>query len=142
MLRFLLIPIFMFIASCVQIPPTPQEIQAKRFESMPGKAIIYVVRGFPDLYGGHGSLALDDSITLTMMAGNFFRWEVAPGTHRIVGVAQDMSRMTINAEGGKIYFIQHVVTGYSNSTYGGSLNLLSEREGRAMVARATLLGNG
>jgi hypothetical protein len=140
MLRFLLIPIFLVIAGCVQIPPSPQEIQAKRFESAPGKAVIYVVRGHPDLYGGHGSLALDDTVMFTTMAGNFFRWEVTPGAHRIVGMGPDLSRMTINAEAGKIYFIQHVVTGYRGSTYGGSLHVLSEREGRLMVQRATLIG--
>lgn len=142
MLRFLLIPIFLVIAGCVQIPPSAEEIQAKRFESVPGKAVIYIVRGYPDLYSGHGSLALDDRIMFTTMEGNFFRWEVTPGSHRIVGMGPDLSRMTINAEAGKIYFVQHQVTGYRGSTYGGYLHMLSEREGRAMVQRATLLGGG
>jgi hypothetical protein len=141
MLRFLLIPIFALIAGCVQIPPTSEEVQAKRFESVPGKAVIYIVRGYPDLYAGHGSLALDDSIMFTTMAGNFFRWEVTPGAHRIIGMGPDQSRMTINAEAGRIYFIQHIVTGFRGSTYGGYLNMLSEREGRLMVQRATLLGS-
>src|SRR5512134_3803604 len=112
MLRSLLIAIFVLIAGCAQLPPSPAEMQAKRFESVPGKAVIYIVRAEPDLYGGHGTLALDDSIMITMFEGNFFRWEVAPGPHRIAGMGQDVSRVTVNAEAGKIYFVQHKVTGF------------------------------
>jgi len=140
MLRFLLVPIFLAIAGCAQIPPSPAETQAKQFESVPGKAVIYIVRNYPDLYYGHGSLALDDTMMYTTMEGNFIRWEVAPGPHRIVGMGVDLSRMTIHAEAGKTYFVQHVVTGFRGTTYGGSLNMLSEREGRLMVQRATLIG--
>lgn len=142
MFRYLLIMIFMFVGGCAQIPPTPEETQAKKFESVPGKAVIYIVRGYPDLYFGHGSLGLDDKIAITMMEGNFYRWEVAPGPHLIAGKGQDMSRVTINAEAGKIYFVQHIVQGYRSTTHGGHLQLIPEREGRAMVQRATLLGGG
>ena len=139
MLRFLLIPIFVLIAGCTQLPPSPQETQAKKFETVPGKAVIYIVRGYPDFYDGHGSLALDDSIMVTMFAGNFYRWEVDPGTHLIAGTAQDVSRVTLNAEAGKIYFVQHRVTGFRGSTWGGYLEILPERDGRMLVSRATLL---
>jgi uncharacterized protein DUF2846 len=142
MFRYLFIAILIFIAGCAQIPPTPQEIQAKTFESVPGKAVIYIVRGNPDMYFGHGSFALDDKIVITMMQGNFYLWEVAPGPHHIVGRAQDMSRVTINAEAGKVYFVQHTVFGSRGSTTGGNMQLMPEREGRAMVQRATLVGGG
>jgi hypothetical protein len=141
MLRSLLIAALVLVAGCAQLPPSPAEIQAKRFESVPGKAVIYIVRGDPDLYSGHGSLSLDDSIMITMFEGNFFRWEVAPGPHRIAGMAQDMSRVTINAEAGKIYFVQHKVTGFRGSTWGGFLEMVPEQHGRNLVQRATLLGN-
>ena len=141
MWRFLLIPLFVVVAGCVQIPPSPQETQAKQFESVPGKAVIYIVRAYPGGYYGHGSLWLGESIMITTMAGNFFRWEVAPGPHRIVGMGPDLSRMTINAEGGRIYFVQHhVLAGARSSTSGGYLQMLPEREGRALVQRATLIG--
>jgi hypothetical protein len=140
MLRSLLIALFVLLAACAQIPPSPQEIEAKKFESVPGKAVIYIVRAYPDLYFGHGSLALNDSFMITTMEGNFYRWEVAPGPHQIVGMGPDLSRITVNAEAGRIYFIQHIVSGYRGTTYGGHLQALPESEGRALVTRATLLG--
>ena len=141
MFRSLLIAALALIAGCAQLPPSPAETQAKRFESAPGKAVIYVVRPSTG-YDGHGTIALDDSITITMFGGNFFRWEVAPGTHRIAGRAQDVSRLTLNAEAGKVYFVRHTVTGSDGRTWGGSLEILTERDGQVLVGRATLLGNG
>jgi hypothetical protein len=141
MFRSLLIATLALITGCVQLPPSPAEMQAKRFESAPGRAVIYIVRATPG-YDGHGTIALDDSIVITMLAGNFFRWEVAPGTHRIAGRAQDVSRLNINAEPGKVYFVRHTVAGSDGRTWGGSLEMLTEQEGQALVGRATLLGNG
>lgn len=140
-MRAVLTAAILLVAGCVQIPPSPQELQAKKFESVPGKAVIYIVRAYPDLYNGHGYLWLDDSISLTTLGGQFFRWEVAPGAHRIVGSGQDMSNMTIHAQAGGVYFVQHAVTGWGYTTYGGSVNMLSESAGRQLVQRATLIGN-
>ena len=137
----LLIATLALIAGCVQVPPSPAETQAKRFESVPGKAVIYIVRPNPG-YDGHGTIALDDSIVITMFGGNFFRWEVAPGTHRIAGKAQDVSRLTLNTEAGKVYFVRHTVLGSNGRTWGGSLDILTEQDGQALVLRATLLGTG
>jgi hypothetical protein len=143
MLRSLLIATFVVAAGCAQIPSSPDEMHAKKFESVPGKAVIYIVR--PALgFAGHGSVTLDDSATITMFGGNFYRWEVAPGPHRIAGAGQDMSRLTLNAEAGKIYFVRHQVLGSDRTVWGwgGVLELLPERDGRMLVQRARLLGNG
>lgn len=143
MLRSLLIAVFVLVSGCAQIPPSPDEIHAKKFESVPGKAVIYIARS-PVGFQGHGAFTLDDSMTVTMFGGNFYRWEVAPGSHLIAGAAQDMSRLTINAEAGKIYFVQHHVMGDFRTVWGwgGVLNLLSERDGRMLVQSGRLLGNG
>ncbi|MGZ8229401.1 MAG: hypothetical protein ACXW2A_06575, partial [Burkholderiales bacterium] len=50
------------LAACAQLPPSPQEIEAKRFESVPGKAVIYVVRDEPDFADDGATLMLDDQM--------------------------------------------------------------------------------
>lgn len=140
MLRHLLIGLLgaLLVAGCAQLPPTPEDIQAKKFETVPGKAVIYVVRNNPDLGPWQGTLFVGDNATVTTYPGTYFRWEVPPGTHRITGMGYDTSQVDVQAEAGKIYFVQHSVTGFRSPT-SGFLSRLSEREGRAMVLRGELI---
>ena len=126
------------LAGCVQLPPSPQDIQAKRFEPVPDKGVVYIVRdamGVPLM----DTLWLDDSQTITTHTGTYYRWEVAPGTHRIVGFGPSTSSLTLNAEAGKVYFVRHVVGGTLRSgVQYSALERLDEQAGRANVARSTL----
>jgi len=136
MWRFILIPLFIAVAGCVQIPPSPQEIQAKKFESAPGKAVIYIVRAPMDSHEASG-LLLDDTGPITTLAGTFYRWEVTPGVHRVAGYAGASESVTLKAEAGKFYFLEHTVRGTVRS--GPQLTFLrqiDERNGRALVMRA------
>ena len=77
----------LLLAGCVQLPPSPQDIQAKKFESAtPDKSVIYIVRAPMDSREG-GTISLDDNAQVTTYAGTYYRWEVAPGPHRIAGYA-------------------------------------------------------
>lgn len=129
----------LLLAGCVQLPPSPQDMQAKKFETVPGKAVIYIVRNYPDLSPHHGTLTLDETGMITTFPGTYYRWEVAPGPHRIASYAIGTARMTLRAEAGKIYFVQNKVGGFRSAT-DIFLQLIPEREGRAMVARGQLIG--
>jgi hypothetical protein len=129
----------LLLAGCGQLPPTPQDIQAKRFEAVPGKAVIYIVR---DNVGAHldHSLWLDDADMITTHTGTYYRWEVAPGTHRIRGGGEATSLVTLNTEPGKIYFVRHIVLGVEwNAPYLTGLERVDDETGRARVAQASLL---
>ncbi|HKU70983.1 MAG TPA: DUF2846 domain-containing protein [Burkholderiales bacterium] len=131
--------ISVLLAGCAQLPPTPEDIQAKRFEPVPGKAVIYIVR---DNVGAHldHSVWLDDATMITTHTGTYYRWEVAPGTHRIRGGGEATSLLTLNAEAGKIYFVRHIVNGIEwNAAYNTGLQRLDDATGRARVGQATLL---
>lgn len=127
------------LAGCVQLPPTPQDIQAKKFERVPDKAVVYVVRGFPDFSENGATIWLGDSATITTYPGTYYRWEVPPGRHRIVGFGGDTGAITLAAEAGRIYFVQQRVSRFFR--YDQSyFQLVDERQGRAAVMRAVLLG--
>lgn len=98
------------VAGCVQLPPTPQDIQAKKFERVEDKAVIYLVRDYPDFNESPATVSLDGSSLVTTYPGTYYRWEVAPGTHRIAGYAADSGSITVQTQPGKIYFVQQRVT--------------------------------
>ncbi len=131
--------IAMLLAGCVQLPPSPQDIQAKKFESVPGKAVIYIVRSKVDSVFG-GTLWLGDRAQITTYAGTYYRWEVTPGSHRIAGYAPSNASITLQTEAGKVYFVQHTVFGDLRAgPLVSFLQHIHERDGRVLVAQAQLL---
>src|SRR5215813_13198643 len=85
--------IALLLAGCAQLPQTQADIQAKRFESVAGKSVIYVVRTPMDSWEP-SSLLLDSSAQVTTHRGTYYRWEVAPGTHRIAGMGAAVESVT------------------------------------------------
>ena len=128
------------LAGCVQLPPTPQDLQAKKFEAVPDKAVVYLVRDYPDFSDVAATIFLgDESGMITTYAGTYYRWEAAPGTHRISGFAGDMGAIVLRVEAGRIYYVLQRVSPFfrfAQSYY----QLVPEPQGRAAVMRAVLLG--
>lgn len=126
----------MVLAGCVQIQPSPQEIEAKRFEIVPGKAVIYIARTNMDSSEA-GSLILDDNATITTYKDTFYRWVVDPGQHRIAGFAGQSGLVVLNAEAGRTYYVEHSVRG--NVRYGvtsTNVRLVEEKRGQWLVQRS------
>lgn len=129
----------LLLAGCAQIPPSAQDIEAKRFETVPDKAVIYIVR---DRLGPHldDTLWLGESEMITTHTGTYYRWEVAPGTQRISGFGPSTASLTLNAEAGKLYFVHHGVIGTERAgVLVRFLERYDEQTGRARVAQASLL---
>jgi len=137
--RLLLLSAALWWAGCAQLPPSPADIQAKKFETLPDRAVIYIVRSDPDFSRDGATLLLDDAVTITTWPGTYFRWEVAPGTHRMAGFAADAGNMTIRVEAGRIYFVQQsFVPG--PFTPRSWFNHVAPEAGRSLVMRSELLG--
>jgi hypothetical protein len=130
----------LLLAGCAQLPPSPADIQAKRFESVPDKAVIYVVRTPMDSWEPSG-LALDSVSQITTHRGTYYRWEVTPGTHSVTGLGFGVASVTLTTTPGKIYFLEHTVLGDRDD--GGvtltRLRAISDQDGRTLVARAELV---
>ena len=127
------------LAGCVQIPPTPQDIQAKRFDAVPGMAVIYIVRPATDSPNS-GMIHLGNAGTIATQQGTYYRWEVAPGAHRIEGFGPSTAAVTVQTESGKIYFVQHTVQGNRrDGVKSMSLQQIGDAYGRKLVENAQLL---
>lgn len=134
MLRILSVALVLAIAGCAQLPPTPQDIQAKQFQSLPDKAVIYIVRQRMDSWHP-GTLLLDDRDTITTYRHTYYRWEVDPGPHRIAGFAPDGASISFTPEAGKIYFVRHTVLGpWRSSAIASYLERINEKDGREIVS--------
>jgi hypothetical protein len=132
----------LWLAGCVQLPPTPQDVQAKQFRNLPDQAVIYLVRDVVDFNSDPATVVLDQAATLTTFPGTYYRWEVPPGRHRIAGFAGDSGIMTLDVEAGGIYFVQQTVSriffGITTLSY---FRPVDEGYGRAIVMRSKLIGS-
>ncbi len=136
MWRVLLIALL--LAGCVQLPPSPQDIQAKKFESLPDKAVIYLFRTQPDLTRDGASIMLDDRMLGTTYPGTYFRLELAPGQHRIAGFSGDSGNFEFIVEPGRLYFIEQSVMRFIGPDRS-LFRRVSEDRGRQSVLRSELI---
>ena len=139
MFRLLLVAA-LALAGCAPLPPSPQDLEAKRFEAVPGKAVIYLVRDLPDVSREAASVMLDDNLMGSTYPGTYFRWVVEPGRHQIRGFAGDSGTITIDVPPGGIYFVQQSFTrgftGFGHSFF----RPIPEPYGRSAVLRGELVG--
>lgn len=137
---FRLLLVAFVLAGCAPLPPSPADLEAKRFEPAPGKAVIYVVRADPDISREVSTLMLDDNMMGSTYPGTYFRWVVEPGRHQVRGYAGDNGSITIDAAPDRMYFIQQAVsklfTGFAQSFF----RPVPEPHGRALVLRGELAG--
>ena len=129
----------LLLTGCAQMPPTPQDLQAKKFEAVADKAVVYVVRDYPDFSDAPTTIYLGEATSITTLAGTYYRWEADPGTHRISGFGGDTGAIVLQVEAGRIYFVLQRVSvffRFPQSYY----QLIADPVGRATVMRAVLLG--
>ena len=128
------------VAGCAaQLPLTPEDIRARKFESVPDQAVIYLVRDSLDSSDVGASIYLGEKLMITTYPGTYFRWVVPAGAHRIVGAGADPGRITVDVQSGRIYFVQQQVTLGGRVIGISNFELVSEANGRAAVLRSVLL---
>jgi len=127
------------LAGCSQLPPSPQDTEAKKFESIPGKAAIYVVRD-PMSVGIGAPVWLGQGAQITLWQGNYHRWVVEPGSLTISGIGASTASITIQAQAGKIYFVHFRVEGNMRmGVVSSALSTMDDQAGRALVRQAVLV---
>lgn len=132
-----LIAALLLLAGCVQLPPSPADIEAKKFQVLPGQAAVYVVRTPMDSWEmSPVSLA---GRQVGTYRGTYYRWDVAPGTHHVYGEVP--GSVALNTVAGKAYFVEHTVIG---DPHDGGVQLVRLREigeqaGRQLVTSSELV---
>ena len=128
------------LAGCAPLPPSPADLEAKRFEPVPGKAVIYLVRNDPDFSREVATVMLDDNMMGSTHPGTYFRWVVEPGRHEIRGYAGDNGSIRLDAAPDGMYFIRQSVARMFHGFAQSFFQPIPEPHGRAAVLRAELIG--
>ena len=128
----------LWVAGCTQLPPTAQDIQSKKFEPVPGQAVIYIARSRVDS-PNDGTIMIGNNGMITTYQGTYYRWETAPGAQIIRGYGGYNASVTVQAEAGKIYYVQQTVIGGRRGVSSMHLQQVDERSGRQLVSAAQLL---
>ena len=128
------------VAGCALLPPGPQDIEARKFESIPGKAAIYIVCESTSALLG-APLWLGQGAQITLWTGNYHRWVVEPGPHTIAAIGVSPASITIQSQAGKVYFVHYRLEGASSreGVVNSALKLMDDQAGRARVMQAVLL---
>ena len=140
MLRKLLPLVLLALSACAPLPPSPADIEAKQFQPVPGKAVVYVVRGYPDFATEAATLMLDGAVMGSTYPGTYTRWVVQPGRHEIAGFAGDSGRFVLDVPPDGVYFVQQSVVRSFGGFAQSRFQPLPDGYGRAMVMRAELIG--
>ena len=130
--------VLLALAGCQQLPPTPADLQARRFEGVPGMSVIYIVRDIPDHNKSPATLILDDRMSITTYEGTYYRWEVPPGDHRIAGIAGDNGSITLQTQADRIYYVQQWTKPFQQYATS-SFRPVEERQAHAVIARSVLV---
>ena len=100
-LRFTALLLAFSLVACAPLPPSPADLQAKRFEPLPDKGVIYLFRNHPDFSDEGTALTVDGSMQGTTYPGTYMRLELPPGVHLISGFAGDAGAIKVEAVPGK-----------------------------------------
>jgi hypothetical protein len=131
--------LLLLLAGCATREPSPQDLQAKRFEAISDKAVVYLYRDRADFSGAPSGIMLDGQALGSTYLGTYFRLELVPGRHRIAGFAGDAGRFEFDTQPGKLYFVRQTVSrmlGFDQSFF----YQVGEDQGRNAVLRSELLG--
>ncbi|MBS1217050.1 MAG: hypothetical protein H6R21_183 [Proteobacteria bacterium] len=139
MTRFLLIALLLLAGCAAQLPPMPEDAAAKRFEPLPDKGVIYLVRPRAD-QDYVAPVMLDDQMIGSTYRGTYMRIEVSAGLHRLHGMASDNGSVKLDIKQGDIYFIQHNAYGYRGSFINSTYQVVNASHGRSLVMGGQMSG--
>ncbi len=139
MTRTLLPAVFaLAFAGCAQLPPPSEDIAAKRFEAVPGKAVVYLAR--PPFEPGYiAPVVLGDEPIGATYRNTYLRLELPPGRHQLRGMAGDSGSIQLDVRAGEIYYVQHNTHGY-RSFVGSTFGRVEPAWGQSIVRSGQIAG--
>lgn len=125
---------------CASVPMAPRaaDAAAKKFEPVPGKANLYVIR--PNQFTLSAVLfnvTIDGQLLGRTKVGTYLHAQLAPAQYAIATQSETKSVVTLVAQPGKNYFYMQEV-GFGVVSGRSVLLALSEASGRAAVLEAEL----
>lgn len=144
----IVLTIFYLLAGCASVTPTSlplestqYDTEAKKFVSVPDKAVLYIYR---DQFTGsiwQIPVFINGKFIGKTGGYTFFRIEIEPGSYTIQSNAENTSKLQLNVEAGKIYYVRHKTkTGFKEIR--ADLVLVDEKTGKDGVIQSRMLKHG
>ena len=132
-----LVLLVVLLGACAATPEASlqSDAEAKRFESAPRAAIIYLYSA--DAPGGSGTSTIwvDGRIVGLTLPATYFRLPVRPGRNRISAYASDQGRLEIESREGGIYFVSMRVAGTDETPSSTLFRSVALEVGKAEIVR-------
>jgi hypothetical protein len=122
------------LAGCASTPEASltTDADAKRFDSAPNAALIYIYR--PIGAGpGVSTIWLDGRLVGESLPQSFFRVAARPGHNRITTSGNDPGRLEFDTRADGVYFVEARVQGVSQSEASSSFRLVAPEIGKAAI---------
>jgi hypothetical protein len=132
-----LVLLLAILGGCASTPESsPQsDAEAKRFESAPRAAIIYLYRA--DTPGGSGTSTIwvDGRIVGQTLPATYFRVPVRPGRNRISAYASDQGQLEIETRQDGVYFVSMRVAGTDETAPNTLFRSVAPEVGKPEIVR-------
>ena len=123
------------LAGCASTPEASlgSDADAKRFDSAPNAAIIYIYR---PTGAGHGvsTIWVDGRLVGETLPRTFFRVAVRPGRTRITTSAADPGRIEFDTQVDGVYFVEAQVAGETQSESITNFRRVTPEAGKSTIA--------
>lgn len=142
MCRFVLTTVAaVLLVACAATPEAPRsaDAEAKRFESAPRAAIVYLYRADTPGSDATSTIWVDDHLIGDTLPATYFRIAVRPGRNRISGFAGDQGRIEIETRPGEVYFVAMQVPGDIHSSPTTFFRTVTPEIGKAAILRCCTL---
>ena len=130
-----------FLGGCAATPGASpaSDAEAKRFESAPRAAIIYLYR--PAASGGRGpsTVWVDGRLVGQTLPASYFRIAARPGRNLITASAGDAGRLEIDTQADAVYFVEMQVFGETESESSTVFRGVAPEVGKAAIQRCCTL---
>jgi hypothetical protein len=126
----------LLVAACASTPQASPErdAEARRFETHPGAATLYVYRSPFNTATDDNVLYVDGRLIGSTLPGGYFRVNLPPGRHTLHGTGPDGGKLTFDVRPGTLYFVDlSVVAGNSH------FQPVPESRGRRELASCCML---
>jgi hypothetical protein len=125
------------LGACASTPEAPlqSDAEAKRFESAPRAAIIYLYRADTPGSTGTSTIWLDGRIVGQTLPATYFRVSARPGRNRISAYAGDQGRLEIETRESGVYFVSMQVAGTDETAANTLFRSVAPEVGKAEIVR-------
>lgn len=129
------------LAGCAATPEASRErdAEAKRFETAPRTAIIFLYRADTPSNGATATLWMDGRLIGQSLQTTYFRVFARPGRNIITVAGSDMGRIEIDTSADGIYFIAMQVFGDAEGSSRTVFRSVPPETGKAQILRCCTL---